>query len=226
MTNDRASVLIAASEVRRAADLANHFNISRETIEKYQIYGEKIELWQRGLNLVARRSLSEMWHRHFVDSLQLQSFIPEKIASYADFGSGGGFPGLVLAIALCETTQTVKTHLVESDQRKAAFLREVARATEIPIEIQSTRIEADATKIAIGPVDFISARALAPLDRLFPLIHPYCHASTVSVLPKGKAIESELAAARQQWSFDLEVHPSRTDPDGRIAIVRDLRPSV
>ncbi|MEO1693678.1 MAG: 16S rRNA (guanine(527)-N(7))-methyltransferase RsmG [Pseudomonadota bacterium] len=218
--------MIHNDAIKSADDLRDYFSVSRETVEALEIYGKKIVVWQRALNLVASKTLPDKWHRHFADSLQLLDCAPAEFSSFADFGSGGGFPGLVLAIALRDLHPRAKLHLVESDQRKSAFLRDVARTLKLQVNIQSTRIEADATGNAIGLVDLISARALAPLDRLFQLIHPFCHASTVAVLPKGKSVDDEIALARQRWTFDLELRRSRTDPDGRIAIVRDLRPGV
>lgn len=211
--------------ITNASDFRQAFSVSRETVEKIEIYGEKIRTWQKAVNLVAPKTLDDIWHRHFADSAQLLPLIPPAIKSLADFGSGGGFPGLVLAICLQDLRPEVKISLVESDQRKAAFLRDVAGAVDNPVQILSTRIEDDATKREIGAVDLISARALAPLDRLLGLIFPFCHESTVCLFPKGRSVEDEITRARVRWSFDVAHVESRTDCSGRIAILRDVQPS-
>ena len=140
---------------------------------------------------------------------------------WLDVGSGAGFPGLVLAILLAETTGARMT-MIESDQRKAAFLREVARQTRAPVDILSIRIESAATQINLPLPEVVTARALAPLGRLLDLVFPFFGPTTVGLFLKGRDAEREIAEARQSWQFSVELRESLTDAAARIAIVRDV----
>lgn len=141
---------------------------------------------------------------------------------WLDVGSGAGFPGLVLAILLSETPGARMT-LIESDQRKAAFLREVARHTRAPVEILSIRIESAATQIILPLPEVVTARALAPLDRLLDLIFPFFGPGTVGLFLKGRDAEREIAEARRRWQFSYELRDSLTDDAARIVLVRDVQ---
>ena len=165
--------------------------------------------------------MDEIWHRHFADSAQLMEFIPPDTRHLADIGSGGGFPGLVLATVLAES-RDIRVTLVESDTRKAAFLRETARRMEIPVEILSTRIESNASVQALIDVDIIVARAFAPLRRLLSLVFPVFSYRTVGVFLKGRDIAHEIDHAREDWTFEVELHESVTDKEGRMAVIRRL----
>ena len=213
-------------QIRSAEDFRRAFNVSRETLEKLELYERKLREWQPTINLVAPATLEILWQRHFADSAQLADLMPERIGALADFGSGAGFPGMVLAILLMDARRVDRVTLIESDQRKAAFLREVARVVDKPVRVLSTRIETNVTVNATGAVDFVTARALAPLGRLFELVRPYCHESTVCVFPKGQGVDAEIEAARASWQFEVDLVDSRTGSDGRIAVVRDLRPNA
>jgi 16S rRNA (guanine527-N7)-methyltransferase len=178
--------------------------------------------WQKAVNLVAPRTLDHIWHRHFADSAQAAALIPAQGRKIADLGSGGGFPGLVLAVLLANQPER-QIYLVESDGRKAAFLRETARRLEISVEILSTRIECNATVSRLVGVDTVTARAFAPLSRLFKLAAPLFAAETVGVFLKGESVAREIDEARAHWSFDVDLHQSVTEPSGRIAVIRRLR---
>lgn len=199
----------------------DHFGVSRETIEKLITYEGELKRWQKAVNLVAPSTLDDIWQRHFADSAQIADFIPPNANHICDVGSGGGFPGLVLATLLSKSRDLTVT-LVESDTRKAAFLRETARRIEIPVEILSTRIETNATVQRLNRVDTVTARALAPLDRLFGLVAPVFSCETVGVFLKGQHVAGEIDQARLSWAFSLELHESVTDADGRIAVIRNL----
>lgn len=198
----------------------NRFNVSRETLELLDVYHRHVVRWQPAVNLIAKRTLGEIWHRHFADSAQLAQFVPEQARTLVDLGSGGGFPGMVLAIMLRD--RPLKITLIESDQRKAAFLRDLARAVEIEVVVLSTRIETDAIIHSVGKADVVTARALAPLDRLFALAAPFCCVSSLCILPKGRDVARELEATRREWRFAVELVESETDGDARIALVRNL----
>ncbi|MBU2533721.1 MAG: 16S rRNA (guanine(527)-N(7))-methyltransferase RsmG [Alphaproteobacteria bacterium] len=206
-------------------DLLRWFPISRETVDRLKIYESALRRWQRAVNLVAPATLPELWQRHFADSLQVAPFVPGDARNLADLGSGAGFPGLVLAAHFASAGgPTVK--LVESDQRKAAFLRDTARAMEISVEILSTRIENGANLTALSGVDVFTARALAPLHRLFVLVHPYVTGHATCIFLKGREAAREIEDARREWLFDVIEHPSTTDTDARILEVRGIVPKL
>lgn len=198
-----------------------------EAIERLATYEVALRQWQKAVNLVAPRTLDEIWHRHFADSAQVAAHVPDATKSIADLGSGGGFPGLVLAVFFAsQPDKHAAVTLVESDGRKAAFLRETARRLEIPVEILSTRIESDATVSRLVGVDTVTARAFAPLSRLFNLAAPLFAAETVGVFLKGESVVREIDEARARWSFDVDLHQSVTEPSGKIAVVRRLGPKT
>ena len=160
------------SVIRNGEQFAAEFEVSRETLERFECYEELLRAWQRAVNLVAPRTLDVVWSRHFGDCAQLFAYFPEKARRIVDLGSGAGFPGLVLAI-LAEENGQHDFVLVEADARKAAFLRDVASKLGLVVEIVSARIEKAETQFMIGKADVVTARALAPLDRLLVLARPY-----------------------------------------------------
>ena len=196
------------------------FGVSRETLDGLKLYADLLKRWQKVVNLVAPSTLGEVWHRHFADSAQLAALIPPTAKRHVDLGSGGGFPGLVLAIMLVE--RGLATTLVESDQRKCAFLREVARNTGIVVEILAQRIENPATCAKVGAVDVVTARALAPLAHLFALSAPICTASTLGLYLKGRGVEQEIVDARKFWQFEHRLIPSMTQAGAAVVEVRNL----
>lgn len=222
--------------VTDAAGFLAATDVSRETIERLNLYESQLKLWQSRINLVASATLTDVWHRHFFDSAQIVPLIPAEARVFVDLGSGGGFPGLVLAILLQERRQDPTAGgsegpperawrfvLVESDNRKCAFLREVARKTGVAVEILSTRIENPETQSKLATVDVVTARALAPLDRLLGLAAPLFGERTVGLFLKGQGAQAEVEAARLQWAFDDSLVPSVTAADARIVVVRNLR---
>ncbi len=214
MTAERGRVLIDSPEAFQTA-----FSVSRETIERLRTYEALLRQWQKAVQLVAPSTLDAVWHRHFADSAQLLNFAPPNAGKWVDVGSGGGFPGLVLAIMLVEGSPGRMT-LIESDSRKAAFLAEVARRTGVAVDILSTRTEIASTYTKVGHADVITARALAPLTRLLDLVRPYWSPSTVGLFLKGRGCEREASEARQHWRFSLELRPNLIEPEGHVAIVR------
>jgi 16S rRNA (guanine527-N7)-methyltransferase len=196
------------------------FDVSRETLERLELYATLLQQWQKAVNLVAPSTLGNIWHRHFADSAQLLPLAPNA-ARWVDLGSGGGFPGLVLAMLMAHRGSAVT--LVESDGRKCAFLREVARQTGIAVEIINTRIESFSTQARISEVDVVTARALAPLDRLFELSVGLFSSHTLGLFPKGREARVEAEAAQRHWQFESNFVASRTDKSGRIIEVRALR---
>jgi 16S rRNA (guanine527-N7)-methyltransferase len=182
--------------------------------------------WQRTINLVAPKTLGEIWHRHFADSAQLWALIPPTARRLVDLGSGAGFPGLVLAVIAAERRDPqapLRAALVESDTRKAAFLRNVAGRLGIAVDIIPTRIESMPKSASLEPIDVITSRALAPLPRLFEFAEPLFQPPTVALFLKGRAVEEEICEANQGWTFDLDQHVSLTDPASRIIVIRNLQ---
>jgi 16S rRNA (guanine527-N7)-methyltransferase len=224
-----------ATEIRQIAspaDFAAAFDVSRETLERLATYEALLRQWQKAVNLVAASTLEAVWHRHFADSAQIVRLAPEHVHSWIDLGSGAGFPGLVAAILLAGSPsphlrgEGMATHvtLIESDQRKCAFLREVARKTGVTVEILSTRIELAATQAKLDSPEVVSARALAPLDRLLGLAAPLFTPATVGVFLKGREAAAEIETAAKAWTFAVEMVPSITEATGRVVVIRDLQP--
>ena len=184
-------------------------NVSRETLAALENYAGLLRKWQKAINLVAGSTLNDLWRRHFLDSAQLMPLLPEGDGQMVDLGSGAGFPGLVLALLSGRPT-----HLVESDQRKAAFLGEVARATGCAgrVQIHAARVE------ALNPwgTPIITARALADLSQLLDWAAPFMTADTVCIFPKGAKAEEELTGALRVWKMSAERRRSVTDPTGLI----------
>lgn len=212
-------------KVSSSADFEARFGVSRETLVRLEAYAAELERWQKTVNLVAPSTLPDLWHRHFADSAQIVALAPQNPSRWIDIGSGGGFPGLVAAILLAPSGHTRVT-LIESDFRKASFLRAAARAAGVTVDILVERAEVAATRANLKGADVISARALAPLPRLLDWAFPFSGPGTVLLLPKGRDVNAEVQDAEKKWKFDVELVPSVTESDARIAVVRNLAPRV
>lgn len=195
----------------RAEDFARALGVSRETLARLQLYAGLLERWNRTINLVSRHSLADVWRRHFLDSAQLLSFLPpppvDRPRRIIDLGSGAGFPGLVLAIL-----GAGEVHLVEADRRKCAFLREVARATETRVAVHPERIE----QVTDLRGDVVTARALAPLDRLLDYARALLLPEGVCLFLKGRGVDRELTALQGVSKMKIETFPSRAASDSVI----------
>ena len=212
------------------------FEVSRETTDILGTYAELLIQWQKAVNLVAPSTLGEIWHRHFADSAQLAALVPssnrdsdpesgpESAETWVDLGSGAGFPGLVLVIIL-RNRKGAKFTLVESDSRKAAFLKEVARRTAAPVDILAGRIELPSTQSKLQKADVVTARALAPLERLFLFASALTKPDTKCLFLKGKDVRQERLDAEKSWSFSCSEVPSMTNSEGRILVIENLRPN-
>jgi 16S rRNA (guanine527-N7)-methyltransferase len=201
---------------------AEAFKVPRETIHRLTRYAEILEHWQKRTNLVSPSTLPVLWSRHFADSAQLCGLAP-KARLWLDLGSGAGFPGLVVAVIQAGRPD-FHMHLVESNRKKCAFLSEVARETKASVDIHAMRIEELAECAQSLKPDVVSARALAPLPRLFELAAPFFGEGTKGLLPKGREAETEIAAARQEWEFAFRLSPSLTANDSHIVEVTGLKP--
>ena len=200
------------------AKTASDLNVSRETFEKLELLERELRRWQAIKNLVGPGTLDQIWERHIVDSLQLLDLAPEA-KTWLDLGSGAGFPGLVLAIAGAE--RGLKVHLVESNSRKCAFLRHIARLTGAPAKVHEARLETLVPDF-VGKADVVSARALASLAMLLDWTEPLLKAGTMGLFPKGRDAEIELTEARKKWTFEAEILPSLTDSEARILRITSI----
>jgi 16S rRNA (guanine527-N7)-methyltransferase len=187
--------------------------VSRETRERLEVYAGLLRKWQPVINLVGPRTLTDLWNRHFVDSAQLHGLMPPNARTLVDLGSGAGFPGLVLAIL-----GVPDVHLIESDQRKATFLREVARATGASVTVHAARIE----KVTPFHADVVSARALAPLVDLLALASPFLGGNSICLFPKGQQADDEVCAAAKTWNMAVDRIQSITDPSASILRVSEV----
>jgi 16S rRNA (guanine527-N7)-methyltransferase len=178
----------------------------------------ELRRWQAIKNLVGPATLDRIWDRHIVDSLQLLDLAPDA-GTWLDLGAGAGFPGLVLAIAGAE--RGLQVHLVESNSRKCAFLRHIARLTGAPAKVHEARLETVVPGF-VGKADVVSARALASLPMLLDWTEPLLKAGTMGLFPKGRDAEIELTEARKKWTFEAEILPSLTDPEARILRITSI----
>ncbi len=199
--------------------LKSDLNVSRETISRLETLADLLLKWNPRINLVSKSTLNDLWSRHILDSIQVLRCAPSKVEHWVDIGSGGGFPGLVVALMADEPEAPQKITLIESDQRKCAFLRTVLRETGMEASVVTDRIE----KAAPQNADVLSARALADLSLLCEFAERHLHTSGTAVFPKGARWQKELQSAQKSWSFDYEVVKSITDPEAVVLKIGDLK---
>ncbi len=197
--------------------------VSHETLVKLDAYVALLLRWQTIKNLVGPGTLPFIWTRHIADSAQLARFQPNA-QIWVDIGSGAGFPGLVLAIVLAHRPGFAM-HLIESNGRKVAFLREVARTLGLPVTVHDCRVE-DARTLLPPKVDCLTARALAPLVELLGMQANLTENPCIGLFPKGQDVDVELTEAAKYWNIEAEIHSSVTDPAGRIVEVIQASPRV
>ena len=195
--------------------------VSRETLARLDHFVATRLAWQRRINLRAPSTEPKLWTRHIADSLQLLALAPEA-KTWVDLGSGGGFPGLAIASALADRPGA-RVHLVESNAKKAAFLREAARVAGAPAHVHVVRIE-DFVENFASPVDVVTARALAPLAELLTAAYPLLKSGVVGLFPKGQDVGAELTEAAKCWSIQSTLASSLTDSKGQIVRVTGLSP--
>ncbi len=181
-------------------------NVSRETLNRLKLYEALLQKWTPRINLVSRTSLAEAWQRHILDSMQIFDLAPHPVDHWVDIGSGGGFPGLVIAIMGMDDRSPSRVTLVESDTRKCAFLRNVIRETGAPASVVNDRIE----NIPPLQADILSARALANLTQLVSYADLHLSKSGTAIFPKGASWENELSEAQRTWNFGHRVVKSVT----------------
>lgn len=187
--------------------------VSRETLERLTIYADLLVKWQAKINLVGPETLGDLWSRHMLDSAQLFPLIRPDAKRLVDLGSGAGFPGLVLGVM-----GAPDVHLVESDARKCAFLREAARLTGTTVTIHNKRIE----QVAPLGADVVTARALAPLAKLLDWAFPHLASGGECLFLKGRGADDELTATAKEWNIALDRIVSLTDPAGLVLQLREV----
>jgi 16S rRNA (guanine527-N7)-methyltransferase len=195
--------------------------VSRETTDRLDRFVPVLLRWQQRINLIAPSTEPHVWTRHISDSLQLIGLAPDARV-WADLGSGGGFPGLVIACALAETPGA-RIHLVETNSKKIAFLREAVRATDTPAVVHAARIE-DFAALPPEKMDAVTARALAPLPKLLGIAAPLLKSGALGLFPKGQDVASELTKAAKSWKVQASLTQSLTDRLAQIVVVRELEP--
>ncbi len=195
--------------------------VSRETVARLDRFVSLLLDWQTRMNLVAASTVPTLWTRHIADSLQLLAIAPQA-RKWADLGSGGGFPGLPIACALADQAGT-QIHLIESNQKKAAFLREAVRVTQAPAVVHAERV-GDFARQFHGKLDIVTARALAPLPKLLAIAYPLLKSGAEGLFLKGQDVEAELTEATKCWSIQATLVPSRTDPKSRVVVIRAIKP--
>jgi 16S rRNA (guanine527-N7)-methyltransferase len=188
------------------------WSVSRETRERRTAYVELLLRWNERINLVGRGTASDVWRRHVLDSAQLLPLLPPGLRTLVDLGSGAGLPGLILAIL-----GVPEVHLIDSDQRKCAFLREAARATGTRVEVHARRINDVPALIT----DVVTARALAPLAELVAYAERFVGPNTICLFLKGRSAAEELTDARKLWSMRARLEPSATDPAAAIVCIEN-----
>lgn len=208
---------MAALQIAEYAGLRSKADI----IADLKTFQKLLEKWQNAQNLVSRETLSAFWTRHVADSLQVLALLPEECSHIVDLGSGGGLPALPLAIAL--KGSKIRFSLVESNSRKCAFLRMVARELGLSVHVFNKRIDSDVSR-ETGRADVVTARALAALPDLLGHASHFWHDNTVAVLHKGREHVEEITQAGAVWDFDVVISPSKVDQAGAVLQIRNLRP--
>jgi 16S rRNA (guanine527-N7)-methyltransferase len=196
---------------------ADDLNVSRETLEKLRAFSALVEKWTAKINLISKPSIPYLWQRHVLDSAQIFSIEPS-FDHWVDIGSGGGFPGIVIAIIAREESPLSRVTLIESDQRKSTFLRTAIRELDLSAIVISERIEAVDSQGA----DVLSARALADLPTLIGYAHRHLSPSGTCLFQKGNTWEKENEAAQKLWSYTFEAITSKTSPDAAILKIKDI----
>ena len=201
-----------------AEELGKRYHVSRESLDRLATYVKLLGSWQTRINLVGPSTLPDVWHRHIEDSLQLLPYLPKATGQIVDLGSGAGFPGLVLAIV-----SDSHTELIESNGKKAAFLREVIRQTRAPASVHQSRIEDWTAKNRGLDVRLVTSRALAPLPQLLAYSEPFFRSGAIALFHKGQDVDKEVTDAHNGWIFEAIKHKSLTDPSGTILEIRGAR---
>lgn len=194
------------------------YNVSRETFLKFKTYEASLHEWQNKFNLVSNASLENAWQRHFEDSVQLFKFIPTSARTILDFGSGAGFPALVLAIMAQEKLPQLKVKLIESIKKKTLYLNTVKELCQLNVDVVNDRIE----NLPAQKVDVITSRAMCNLNDLLKYSLRFTTKQTLMIFPKGRSYQEELDEARRNWKFDCRIEKNEVSDDGVILLINHL----
>jgi len=189
-------------------------DVSRETFESLEEYVSLLCKWNQSMNLIGKATEREIWQRHIIDSLQLIPLFPKEYKTITDIGSGGGLPGIVLAIS----TKKV-THLIESNQKKAIFLNQASSLCQKNIHIHNNRVES----LSPWESDILTARAFAPLEKIFEWSGDFIKKSKICLFLKGQNVVEEITEASRCWDFEYEIIQSQTSNNGKILRVHNLK---
>ncbi|QDC11466.1 16S rRNA (guanine(527)-N(7))-methyltransferase RsmG [Oceanicola sp. D3] len=195
----------------------SRLDVSRETSQRLDTYANLLVKWNKAINLVAPATLPDLWARHFMDSAQVLKHAGHS-GLWVDIGTGGGFPGLVCAIIAHETSPDLTFEFIESDQRKCTFLSTVLRETGVSAQIHANRAESLPSRSA----QVLSARAMAPLTTLLSFADQHLAPDGKALFLKGAQHETEIAKALENWNFDVQKHPSETDPSGALLTIGNI----
>lgn len=193
--------------------------VSRETSNRIRVFIATLDAWRGRLNLIGRNEGRHLWRRHVFDSLQLVPHLPQAARSFVDLGTGAGFPGVVLACALYERPERIRIAMVEKSPRKAEFLNAVSRATGVAFDVLPVRAEETQPPQRF---DILTARALAPLDRLLGYASNWLAPDGVALFLKGKETSEELTRASESWTFHATERPSLTSAEGRLLVMTGI----
>ena len=198
-------------------DQLSRFNVSRESLDRLEIYVRLLLEWQKHINLIAPSTIGVVWQRHVIDSLQLLPYLPQGTTAIADLGSGAGLPALILA-----ATQPATVHMYEANAKKAAFLSEALRQMKCAGVVHRERLQPQKTPAQMPKVQVVTARAFAPLPLLLNLASPFLQAGAIGLFHKGQDIDTELNEAARTWQITSESHTSVTDPLAVILAVKEI----
>lgn len=201
------------------SDILEINNVSRETMEKLKAYEKLVLEWNNRFNLISKSSEQFIWERHIEDSFQLCNFITQKNEILYDFGSGAGFPAIVIAIIAQEYFPNLKVSLIESIGKKANFLNTVKDELKLNITVYNDRVE----NLKLPKADIISSRAMASLSKLLEYAKPFCKTSTILLFPKGEKWNEEVLEAKKKWNFEYKTEQSLTSETGCILQIKNIR---
>lgn len=192
-------------------------NVSRESIERLELLHDLLLKWQSRINLIGPSTTTEVWKRHILDGLQLLPLLPQNTKTIADLGSGGGFPGLVLAAA-----QPATVHMFESNGKKIAFLQEALRQMKVAGQAHRIRLDPGLDPKILPKAEVVTARAFAPLPALLGMAKPFFGPETIGLFHKGQDVDAELTEAAKAWRIRFKKHPSMTDSKSYILEVEEI----
>ena len=193
-------------------------DVSRETLDRLKVFADVLKKWNPKINLVSKRSLEDLWVRHIADSVQVFKLAPKAVDHWVDIGSGGGFPGVIAAIIAADESPKTAFTLIESDQRKSAFLRNAARECGVDVRVISKRIE----QVEAQNADVLSARALADLSDLLNFSQLHLAQTGTALFPKGENWKKEVDKSLNEWRFDFDPVTSLTEPNAVILKIRGI----